>query len=105
MSAKEGCVCPGGCVSQHAMGQTPHVNSMTDNRFKNITFPQISFAGGNEKVFQLKTNGPLADRREQMERLTNRHTTEKITFLNSVAGVEKILGIDSPVHNVKKKKY
>ena len=37
---------PGG-VSQHAMRQTPSpVNRMTD-RCKNITLPQISFAGGN----------------------------------------------------------
>ena len=95
----------GGVYPSMQWGRHPHVNSMTDNRFKNITFPQISFAGGNEKAFQLKTNCPLADRREQMEILINRHTTENITFLNSVAGVEKILGIDSPVHNVKKKKY
>ena len=32
----QGCTCPGG-VSQHAMGQAPPVNRMTD-RFKNITF-------------------------------------------------------------------
>ena len=38
-------VCPG-CVSQHAMGQTPSPREQ-NHRCKNITLSQTSFAGGN----------------------------------------------------------
>ena len=43
---RRGCL-PGGCVSQHAMGQTPPppVDRMTD-RCKNTTLPQTSFECG-----------------------------------------------------------
>ena len=42
------CLWSQGGVSQHALGQTPPVNRMTDG-CKNITLPQTSFAGGKYK--------------------------------------------------------
>ena len=46
---------------QYMLGYHPPVNRIT-NRCKNITLPQTSFAGGNKKAFQSKTNCPLANR-------------------------------------------
>ena len=39
----------GGCVFQHAIGQTPPVNSITD-RFKKNTLSQTSFVGGKNEL-------------------------------------------------------
>ena len=43
--------------------ETPLVDRITDT-YKNITFPQTSFAGGNKKAFQWNANRPLADNTE-----------------------------------------
>ena len=114
-----GCVClsgvclPGGrclplvpgCVSQHAMRQTPPLLKIMTDTCKNFTLPQTSFAGSNKISLTLLSTDPRVPKKINLSSLYCCNFSLFNCFVDQYTGILPLVedrsvhpSLDPPVH-------